>query len=379
MTLTRTRRTLGQSPAVACLFAFGSLGLPQVVSAAKAQSITKPVVSIAGTTGVSLRLKPITTIRAGRFIPNFDAPIVARSASGKFLIVDHEKTQIGVFGRTGQLERVIGREGDGPGEFRSIGEILRYRGDSILVLDGRRRNATVFDPDARKAVRTFSMPYHRSAETIGGALIICAEFDDEPRAGYLLHVLSSSGVWRRTLGPPMGKVDERKRLFRYRVLSVNAEGSSLVASEVTQYRFTLYDSTLRETNVFARSLPWFAASDRDLWDRGTLLPRPLIQAVNHLDGQRVTVALARPNSTVPQRLIGSEDGRERLGDRRIGMLDYQDRFQTVFERLDLRERRVDGAASLAGLVGSVSGSPFWWRVQGSVDGEPRLEVFELVR
>jgi hypothetical protein len=370
---------LAPSLSVACWLALVSLCLPLAASAAKAQSNTGNVVSIAGTTGASLRLQSVTTIRAGRFIPNFEAPIVARSASGKFLIVDFEKTQIGVFGRTGQLERVFGREGGGPGEFRSISAILRYRGDSILVLDGRRRNATILDPDARKAVRTFNVPSHVSAETIGGALVVSAGFDDETRVGYPLHLLSSSGVWRRTLGLPVEKYDEQKRLLRYRILAVNAEGSSLVASEVTQYRFTLYDSTLREMNVFARSLPWFAAHDRDLWERGTLLPRPLVLGVKLVGQERAIVALARPRTTTPQRLSGSEDGRERPGDRGIGMLDYQDTFQTVFERLDLRERRVDAFVSLAGLVGSVVGSPYWWRVQGSPDGEPRLDVFELVR
>ncbi len=335
--------------------------------------------SIAGTAEESLKLKPVTTIRAGRFIPNSETPIVARSASGKFLVVDHSKTQIGVFGHTGQFERVFGREGGGPGEFRSIGAILRYRGDSILVLDGRRRNATVLDPDASKAVRTFNVPSHLSAETIGGALVISAGFDDEARVGYPLHLLSSSGVWRKTLGPPVEKYDEQKHLLRYRVLAANTEGSAVVVSEVTQYRFALYDSTLREMNVFKRSLPWFAANDRDLWDRGTLLPRPLVQGVKLVGPQRAVVALARPRTTTPQRLTGSEDGRERPGDRRIGVLDYQVAFQTVLESLDLKERRVDASVSLTGLVGSVVGSPYWWRVQGSPDGEPRLEIFELVR
>lgn len=379
MTLTYPRRRLAPSLSVACWLALVSICLLLAASAAKAQSNTRNVVSIAGTAGASLRVQSVTTIRAGRFIPNFETPIVARSASGKFLIVDHEKTQIGVFGRTGQLERVFGREGGGPGEFRSIGAILRYRGDSILVLDGRRRNATVLDPDASKAVRTFNVPSHLSAETIAGALVISAGFDDEARVGYSLRLLSSVGVWRRTLGLPVEKYDEQKRLLRYRVFAVNAEGSTLVASEVTQYRFALYDSTLREMSVFERSLPWFAANDRDLWDRGTLLPRPLIQGVKHSSPQRVIVAIARPRTTTPQRLIDSDDGKERPSDRRIGVLDYQDAFQTVLESLDLKERRVKASVSLAGLVGSVVGSPYWWRVQGSPDGEPRLEVFEVFR
>jgi len=379
MIFTRLGPVLAPRKAVACSSTLGSLSLLLAVSSATAQSTTKDLVPIVGATSVGLTLRPLTTIHVSRFTPNFETPIVARSASGKFLVVDHSKTQIGVFDRSGQIERVFGREGGGPGEFRSIGAILRYRGDSILILDGRRRNATLLDPDARKAVRTFNVPTHLSVETIGGALVVSAGFDDEPRVGYPLHVLSSNGVWRRTLGPPMGKVDERKHLFRYRVLSVNTEGSALVVSEVTQYRLALYDSTLREMNVFTRSLPWFAANDRDLWERGTLHPRPLVQAVKYSGPQRVIAALARPRTTTSQRLSGSEDGRERPGDRRIGVLDYQDAFQTIFESLDLRLRRMDATVSLPGLVGSVIGSPYWWRVRVSPDGEPHLEIFELIR
>ena len=345
---------------------------------ADAQATGNPVVTITGVTSGGLKLRRLATVSTDRFAPNYESPALARSVHGKFLIVDHTRTQIGVFDREGNLERIFGRNGSGPGEFRSITAVLKYRGDSLVILDGRRRTATVVDPTATRAVRSFSLPSHLSAESINGSFLLAAGFADEKRVGYPLHIVSSTGVWKGALGLPLDRYTDQKRLLRFRVFSVDSTGSSVAVSDVAQYRFSTYDSTLSERSTFVRALPWFTASDQNLWERGTLYPRALIQAIKWIGSTKVMVAVARPTINNPKQLTDSPNGKESVAERRVGLEDYQEFFKTVFERVDLKARRVEGSLSLSGLVGSVVGSPYWWRILSSADGESRLEIFEVV-
>jgi len=54
--------------------------------------------------------------------------------------------QIRVFDGDGRSVAVAGRQGGGPGEFRSINGMSRFRGDSILVFDLRSQRFSVLTP-----------------------------------------------------------------------------------------------------------------------------------------------------------------------------------------------------------------------------------------
>lgn len=60
-----------------------------------------------------------------------------------------------VFGKDGRFIDVIGRKGDGPGEFRDLRTICAGRGDTLLLVDDGRRVATVYDLPSRAVVRQF--------------------------------------------------------------------------------------------------------------------------------------------------------------------------------------------------------------------------------
>ena len=50
-----------------------------------------------------------------------------------------------VFGADGKIIRVLGRSGQGPGEFAGPGLVSTWRGDSILIADGMSGRMSVFD------------------------------------------------------------------------------------------------------------------------------------------------------------------------------------------------------------------------------------------
>lgn len=64
-------------------------------------------------------------------------------ARGRIAVSDHLANEIRVFDSAGRHVRTLGREGEGPGEFRSLIGIWAYRGDSIAAFDQRLYRTTV--------------------------------------------------------------------------------------------------------------------------------------------------------------------------------------------------------------------------------------------
>jgi len=64
---------------------------------------------------------------------------------GKIAVADGGALEIRFYDTMGIHQKTIGGLGEGPGEFRDLGWIGRYRGDSIMVFDRALQRATVFD------------------------------------------------------------------------------------------------------------------------------------------------------------------------------------------------------------------------------------------
>lgn len=73
----------------------------------------------------------------------FDPGDIAVSDDGSILVADQKPTVIKVFDAQGRFMRAIGREGEGPGEFRSA--YIAVRGDTLVVQDARNARATTFN------------------------------------------------------------------------------------------------------------------------------------------------------------------------------------------------------------------------------------------
>lgn len=67
-----------------------------------------------------------------------------RLDDGSIIVADALAAQLRVFDAAGRFVRAIGRQGEGPGEFRNLGAVWQYR-DSIAAWDRALRRLTVFD------------------------------------------------------------------------------------------------------------------------------------------------------------------------------------------------------------------------------------------
>jgi hypothetical protein len=70
-----------------------------------------------------------------------------RLPSGQIVIANAGTHELKVFGSDGQHIRTVGREGEGPGEFKGIAWISLHSGDSVLAYDRQQHRIQVFDRD----------------------------------------------------------------------------------------------------------------------------------------------------------------------------------------------------------------------------------------
>ncbi|MEX0892325.1 MAG: hypothetical protein WEB88_09150 [Gemmatimonadota bacterium] len=111
-------------------------------------------------------------------------------------LVASNGTHVKFLGPDGALERIVGQEGDGPGEFRQIHGLCPLAGDSVVVWDGRVRRVTILGPHGA-IVRSFPTTYHviRDVCFADGALLVQGGRIpdlDPPRARF--YTLSSTGA-----------------------------------------------------------------------------------------------------------------------------------------------------------------------------------------
>ena len=131
----------------------------------------------AGAAGWRLSEAPVTQIGMVDGPPEQQLYRVVHSRrlrDGTIAVVNSGTSEVKLYDARGQHVRTIGRDGDGPGEFRSPWKIHELPGDSLLVID-LYREISVFGPDHRY-VRRFATVLPDSA--IGHGLEPVDQFGD---------------------------------------------------------------------------------------------------------------------------------------------------------------------------------------------------------
>jgi hypothetical protein len=72
---------------------------------------------------------------------------VKRLSDGRFIVADEMAKELRLFDPSGQHLMTVGRDGEGPGEFRFPWGPGAYRGDSIYTFDYGLMRTSIFDPD----------------------------------------------------------------------------------------------------------------------------------------------------------------------------------------------------------------------------------------
>jgi hypothetical protein len=164
----------------------------------------------------------------------------ARLSDGGFAVLEQVPAEIRVFDASGVFVRRIGREGDGPGEFRSPVGLAALAGDTLLVWDRGSRRLSWFSIDGglqRKQLLTepggIRTIRHVAPTPAGGVLVIGATTTEEElgNQGRVREVWQVVPVGPRgDAGEPLGAVPGTERAIEVQgsatgeVVSVNVQG-----------------------------------------------------------------------------------------------------------------------------------------------------------
>jgi hypothetical protein len=235
---------------------------------------------------------------------------IAMMADGRYAVgSDVSDSEIVVFSPDGRTATVIGREGDGPGEFRFV-RWVRTFGGNLHVFDARARRHTVFSPHLQ-VFRTSSF----MGSPLGGVVVVNdstvvmnSHIRTRERVGFLLHVFDGSGNLTRSFAEEQtGYRFEAPGATYWRAVSSSSRGG-VWSARMTSYRIDEWslDGTLLRS--FAGGAPWFVEHDgRSGAPDPSKPPPPRILDI-HEDGQDrlwVMIRVASPEWSDALRPSGS--------------------------------------------------------------------------
>jgi hypothetical protein len=268
-----------------------------------------------------------------------DMPSAAARSSGSYFIVNRSLDyEIRVFDLSGRFQRVIGRKGQGPGEFQAIWDLAASTGDSLHVIDLSNQRRTVLSPEF-EVVRSHSLParpIHRGYRPLadGGGILHGRMFDSAGKLR-LLHRLDADGHVVTSLGNPVSASTE------FRVGPESILRTPVVVDDSTLLVGFWADFRLEEVDLGGRQHRVFLLDGRD-WrantPEGVAGSQPAITDM-WLDPERrlwLLVRVGDPNwedaVVVPRPGLGVRGG--------VEITDWNGYWDSVVEVIDLEAQRV---------------------------------------
>lgn len=191
------------------------------------------------------------------------SPLVMRDSRGVWYATSSTDglKQVGVFDQEGRLTKVIGRVGEGPGEFTHLNHIVVGAGDTLYVYDHSQLRRSVFDPD-HEFVRTEGIPaYMRDVVPLpSGHMIVNSTITTADGAEWPLHLIGADGGVLQTFGAETPSRRPALASLELRSIAIDAGGELWVAPQ-NEYELATYswaDHRFKATNrLYRREVTWF--------------------------------------------------------------------------------------------------------------------------
>lgn len=195
----------------------------------------------------------------GRVMP---PTAMARDSEGDYLVAHGDGSptakQIWVFDSEGRFKETIGRDGEGPGEYRSIRRIDVLPGDTIEVFDSSLRRRTVLSPDGDVLSIT---PYQSasvqlSARLSDGWLVLNTHLQTPGRVGYPLQLLDDSGEIVRSFGSVDPDYRPREPVKYWRPVAAGRDKTTVWSVGYGDYLVEQWDTSGARLTAFQREATW---------------------------------------------------------------------------------------------------------------------------
>lgn len=179
-----------------------------------------------------------------------------------------------LFGRDGRFEGTVGREGDGPGEFRRISEVVEW-GDGLGVFDSETGRLSLLSKDFEF---TGSLPLGsliRLVSVSDTILVANALFAPGAAEGHFVHVLDRTGRPSVSFGGDQRPLDLRPGpSAMHRLVAGAGDGASVWVAAPGAFRLQRYDLEGNLLQTVEPSADWFPTGQGTDWPHRTRMFRP---------------------------------------------------------------------------------------------------------
>lgn len=284
-----------------------------------------------------------------------------------------------IYDTRGAFARVIGRSGRGPGEYSAVDDVVWLPGDSVLVVDGINRRATVIAQDGR-VLRTIQMPatflnlfvLEWPSRLFGSATIATPD-----AAGQGLHLINLAGASARVLrsfSPGAGTLRQSDGTAIMHFVTGTPSGDILSS---TPHSFAVYSWS--RTGQLKSSLVRRGPSIPDRvpdQDVGTprVAPSPAVSGLMVDEAGLVWLFVRVPASNWRDGWSELPPGSAEASRRQIG---WSKLFNTRIEVIDPVRAELVARTDLPGLVISTLGSGRVAVYGTSALGEPEVRIDKL--
>ncbi len=286
-----------------------------------------------------------------------------------------------VYSATGGYIKPFGRFGKGPGEFTFVEDLFWVAGDSIVVVDGGNRRATVFAPTGAYArqLRTSAQLVYATVLKWPVQVLVSGSMPTPAAAGLQLHLASFSGDEVRpyhSFGPERGLLVPGRRGSTYHLL---ARGSRGVIASVRreQHNVYLWSAEGKSVAILRRRAPWFPDTSSGRIGTPSTPPSPAVSAI-HVDRDGLIWLFSRVAAATWSRAWS----RVPPGAREVarGQVDYPLLFNTRVEVIDPSTRRLVATSELSGVAVSTLGDGLVAMYGRGPNGDAlRVEELRLTR
>lgn len=230
---------------------------------------------------------------------SFPLDIMAQRPDGGMATFNPFVGQVFLFDRSGRLERAVGRQGEGPGEFMRVTVMRFLANGEFETFDAASAQRNRFGPPPQHALVTATrFPVMLSSRSTlflpDGRLITNQQISGSGSTGLPIHLLEGDGTVRRSFGkePPGAR---RVAWPLTRVLAWAGTSTQEVWSgHVHDYRLERWglDGTLRQ--AIQRHVPWYPPWMLDAPLSPTQPLPTMMTGLAELAPDRIAVLISRP-------------------------------------------------------------------------------------
>ena len=301
---------------------------------------------------------------------------VDRNSRGEWLITHQFERGVAVYDSTGQYLRTIGRNGEGPGEFRNAGKMHLLQGDTIAVFDVILGRINVYD-GTEVSVATWPLPIRAIRELAflrDGRYVINGDLRTREAAGFPLHLATRSGSVVRSFGAEDPVVRRDMPRLHQRTMGLAKNGMVWVGHK-TRYRIEQYDTAGNKTRTLDRDVPWFPAHGGLTAISEAAPPAPLFRRLCELgDGLLLAaISIADSNWKASIRETARIQGRSVLG-----ADSPNDLYDSMLEVIDVKKGQVLVSRRIPERVHDITDDGLIVNYYLTAAGVPYIEVWAAV-